>query len=358
MRLVYPLALILGLLPAMGKTLLLLPLGGDLEKASDLSTVGALYREAMTAAYKGDVHAPKDSAHRCDDKDCAVKLAQADKADEVVYSSVMRLGGKWVFSSTIVDKDGGNLFSQRGTAQNIEDLEPVTRRVADALAQRKSLEEVASTENIMGKEENGEPTRRRSLLITGFALGYLYPFGSSYSYLEPGAYNPVTFGYGPSTVNRPTQLIRLSWLNSWEFRDNLALNFDAVWSIPNDIGGDLSLDYLFKKTDFTPFLGGGLGLHYVGDRGDSSYSSSHRSSGPALLGQAGVMLFRTYDIHVIAKAQYQVILNSDMDNGLVLDVGLVYQKKERSSGGSGWSNFWMYYLLGALALSVIGAASH
>ena len=41
--------------------------------------------------------------------------------------------------------------------------------------------------------------------------------------------------------------------------------------------------------------------------------------------QGGVMLFRTYDINVLARARYLHIFNSYSDNGLVVDI--VFQKK-------------------------------
>jgi hypothetical protein len=349
--------LALAMSPGMAKTLLLLPLQGDLEKAADLSTVDGLYKDVWQGTYKGEVHFPSDSAHvKCAEKSCAETLAQEGKADEVVFSTIRRLGEKWIFSSTIMDAKGQEPFNQRVVAQNIEDMEPVTRRVADALQARLSLEKVATTENITGKEENSEPTRRRSLFITGLSLGYLYPFGSSYTYNQ-SRYD-IGSGYTHRDNQPYSQLVRLAWLNEWEFRDDMALGFDMVWSMPNDIGGDMSLQYLFRKTDFTPFVGGGLGLHYVAPL-DDSVDDSRRDSGPTLNAQAGIMLFRTYDIHVIAKTQYQVILNSRGDNGLVFDVGVVYQKRERQeSGGGGLIAVLGWTFLGILALGLIGSVSH
>src|SRR4051812_49089467 len=145
------------------KTLLLLPTEMDLQKSPDLATVNDLYREAVQNAYKGNVKAPQDAHHQCSDRECATKLAAEDKVDEVIFSSVKRLGSKWIFSSTYMAADGNDAFNQRATAISVEDLEPVTRRVADAVLSKKSLEEVADIDNVTGKEETTEPERRMSL---------------------------------------------------------------------------------------------------------------------------------------------------------------------------------------------------
>lgn len=339
--------LLLGAASGPAKTLLLLPMQGEAEKTADLAAVNDLYREAVQNAYTGSVQSPQDSAHRCGDKECALRLAAAARADEVAFSTLRRLGGKWIFSATIAQADGSGTFNQRGTAQNLEDLEAVTRRVAEALVSRKSTEQVASLDNITEKEETREPTRRRSLYAGGLSLGYLYPVGSSYAYLEEDA--------GAQALRKQAygQMVKLTWLNTWEFRQDMILDFDAVWFIPHAVGGDLSLQYLLSRSDFAPFVGGGVGLHW--SRGDDGADADKRDTGPALNAQAGMILFRTYDIHVLARAQYHVVFNSDLDNGPGFDVGVVYQKREGAS--SGWGSFWKYYLLGVLFLSVVGSLS-
>ena len=176
--------------PVTARTLLVLPVTGDLEKASDASTVNELYKDALQASYPGTVKTVKDTGS-CADKECAAALAKGANADEAVYSTLKRLGSKWIFSSTIVNADGRDAFNQRGTATNLEDLEAVTKRVSDAIVARKSVDQVASLDNITAKEENSEPTRRMSLFNTGFSLGYLLPTGGTYAYLKSN--NPSGF---------------------------------------------------------------------------------------------------------------------------------------------------------------------
>ena len=66
-------------------------------------------------------------------------------------------------------------------------------------------------------------------------------------------------------------------------------------------------------------IGGGVGLHWVAGDSDD-YDSNFKKSGPTLNLQGGVVLFRTYDINVLARLQYIHILNTNSDHGLVCDV--------------------------------------
>ncbi len=336
-----PLLVFAALAPA--KTVLILPTLGDSAKIQDLEAVRKLFRESLLQVYAGTAVPIPETSGACDAPECAVVLAKEANADEVVYSTLDRLGTRWIFSATLVDGKG-RPFNQRGTALDIEDLEAVTRRVAEALVAGKSVEKVATLDNITAREEANEPVRRRSLYKGGFSLGYLYPVDGSFDYTQGGQ------------VRNYSQIVRLAWLNAWEFRENMALGFDLAWGMPFVFGGDINLQYFLNRTDFSPFLGGGLGLHYVGGEGNAPDDKRH--SGPALNAQTGLMFFRTYDIHLMARAQYQMILNSDMDHGPIFDVGVVYQKRHKSQA-SGFNFSWSNMLWGLLIVSVIsGIASN
>ncbi len=356
-RVLTALALCASLIPA--KTLLYLPVTGDLEKAADVSTVNELFKDALQATYGGDVKsAPRDTGAACTDKECIAKLAEAAGADAAVFSTVKRLGSKWIFSATIYNSATKLMTNQRATAVNLEDLEAITKRVSDALMQGRTVDQVASLDNITGKEEESEPTRRRSLFNTGFSLGYLIPTAHRYAYLKDTTLFKDGCGVKANCEERQlySQMIRLAYLNSWEFRENMSMGFDLTWAMPNVVGGDINMQYLFTRTDISPFLGAGLGIQYVVPLDDTT-DSYKRNSGPAVNLQGGMVFFRTYDIHLMARAQYQVVFNQDVDQGMIYDVGVVY-RPDRNSHGSGWGTFWKFYLIGALILGVVGSVSN
>ncbi|MCD6024927.1 MAG: hypothetical protein K0Q91_1843 [Fibrobacteria bacterium] len=348
---------------ARAKTILVFPVSGEGAEARDLSAVTRLFKDALDGRSRGDEVTVAKTA--CEDRECALSRAKTAgvAADELVYSSFYKLGKKWIFSATILNGDGSNSFSQRLTAASIEDMEAVTQRMADALMQRKTADQAASVDNITEKEAEDDPARRRSLYRGGVAIGYFFPMGNSFEYVD--SYD--NFG-NPEEIRGYRQMIRLTWLNTWEFRNNLQLGTDVVWNVPTSIGADASLRYLFGRGDYTPFVGGGLGLHYVrGDANNDIAEGGKRNSGPTLNAQGGMFLFRTYDVNVMLRGQYQVILNSDVDHGVAVDVGVSFGDKEggkASSGSSGSGDGWsaLEYVgagvLTLIALSLITAAAN
>jgi hypothetical protein len=341
--------LLFALAPA--KTLLLLPVSGETSRTEDISAINRLFLDALGSDYAGSVTEATDRSG-CAERACALEAAQAAGADEVAYSSLHKLGGRWIFSATIVGADGSAAFNQRLTAASIEDMEAVTRRMADALVNRATVEKAASVDNITRRENEQEPDRRRSLHTGGIALGYLFPVGNSFGYTTQSDY----FG-DPYTRHDYSQLIRLTWLNNWEFRDNMMLGVEGVWTMPHAIGLDFNLRYLLGRGDYSPFVGGGLGLHYV--RGDDDAPSDKRNSGPALNAQAGMLLFRTYDVNLMLRGQYQVIFNSDVDQGVAVDVGVSIGNKDgEKPSREERHSAWAYVGVAALTLLLIGAAAN
>jgi hypothetical protein len=331
------------------RTALVLPVSGEGIAAADLPAVNRLFQEAFESRYPGQVKPGKTG---CGDRLCALEAVKADPADEVIHSSLYKLGGRLIFSAAVVNADGSGSFNQRLTAISVEDMEALTARMAEALATRRTTEQVANIDNITERETENEPNRRRSLYNGGLALGYGFPVGNSFDYEENGI------------AKQYEQMIRFTWLNTWEFRNDLALGADVTWAAPNVVGADLNLRYHFNRGDVSPFVGGGVGLHYVA--GGGMLDEEERKSGPALNGQAGVMLFRTYDVNVMLRGQYQVIFNSDIDHGPAFDVGVSFRSKDKKTGNDAvprssdddGMGIWGYTGLGALFLFIVGSANN
>ncbi len=324
---------------------LLLPVAGD---AEDLATVNRLFTAVMEDKYPARL---VTRGSPCETRSCALDAARAAGAAEVIHSSLHKLGNRWIFSATVMDSAGGNPFSQRLTAGSIEDMEMVTRRMADALASRRDAEKVATVDNITQREVENEPERRRSLYSSGVSLGYLFPVGNSFGYVDRD-------GFGTERSHQYDQMIRLAWLNTWEFRNDLNLGAEVTWSIPYAIGADLNLRYLFNRGDVSPFVGGGLGLHYVKSDEGAGTRANRRNSGPALNAQGGLMLFRTYDVNVMLRGQYQVVFNSDIDHGPAIDVGVSFRPREKAQSKEDGMGFWGYAGITLLTLMLLGAISN
>lgn len=334
---------------ATAKKVLVLPVAADELSAGDRAAINRLFRDAVEHRSPHTVVLGKAA---CEDRACALAAAREAGADEVVHSSLYRLGSKLIFAATVTDTSGGAPFSQRLTAGSVEDLETVSLRMADALATRRSTEQVASLDNITARESEKEPERRLSLYHGGMALGYLFPVGNSFSYVEEDEFSSAR------TRHQYEQMVRLVWMNSWEFRNNLGLGVDVTWSTPYAFGADLNLRYMLTRNDISPFVGGGLGLHYVKSDEGISGDGEKRNSGPAVNVQGGLMLFRTYDVNVMLRGQYQVVFNSDVDHGPAIDVGVSFRDRDKGKGSKDdGMGVWGYVGLGVLFLLIVGAAN-
>ena len=89
--------------------------------------------------------------------------------------------------------------------------------------------------------------------------------------------------------------------------------------------------------------------------------SDHRRSGISLNAQAGYMMFRTYDINVMTRLQYHIVFNTDLDQGLVLDVALLKKPRPKNDSrtplqslASGIGNFY----LAMLAIGLLSAIAN
>lgn len=316
----------------------------------EANVIGKLLLAAIQGKYKGNV-IYSDSI--CGNKDCGIKIAKENNYNEVIFSSVLMLGNKFIFTSSIVRSDGSDLFSQKLTTNKIEDFEELCDRMAEALLNRKNVEVATSVENVTEQESEKEVRRGRlSYYSWGLSVGIGYPVIGKNS-----------FRY--SSSERRPMLFKLGWTNLWEFKNNFALDLEFLCFLPASMGGDASVIYFFKRSDFSPFAGGGVGIHFFPDKyyyNDPYYTEreveERRLWGPSLNIQGGLMLFRTYNINLITRAQYHVIFTDDIDNGVSGDITLLLEasKKERKKEKGFWdvmSDYIKYTTLATVAIGLI-----
>lgn len=348
---------------APAKTLLSIPLKIDSAKIADYSVIREMYAEALASAYAGTVK-NATLAEPCADRECALQLLKAQGADEAIFGAIRVLGQKYFLSSTLIEADG-KAHSQQIQAANVEDFENATKRMADALINRKNLEQVSTVDNITESEESRLANRRTSFYSSGGSVGFTVPFGSSYQryvkVLDDDEYCP-TLSCDATTLDKSDQVFTLGWNNWFEFKNNLAMEMDLLYYAPIALAGDVNILYQFGNTDFTPFAGGGLGVHYVfPDEGDRT--DSHKQNfGPAANLQGGLIMFRTYNMNLVLRGSYHVVMNDDLDNGLTVDMAV------RTKVGSGSSNKYHHtsattYLGMALGIAfllsiLVGAANN
>ena len=115
-------------------------------------------------------------------------------------------------------------------------------------------------------------------------------------------------------------------------------NFFAELSVPirfktspafTDIGLDINVLYPFlgkrNKTEFDPYFGGGMGLHFIGkDDSGPGHPQITARGGLGLNIIGGVVFFKDYDFNVVVELKYFIYLREFGDksyNGIGLNIG-------------------------------------
>jgi hypothetical protein len=247
----------------------------------------------------------------------------------------MKLGSKIIYTGFVLNDESN--FTSKVTALSVEDMENAVVRLVKSLALNESIGDVVDIDNIIESEEE-ESARRQSLGRIGFSIGYMYPMFDSYANREyDWVYDDDWNGENEyiGTIY-DSQKIKLSTNYFYEFKENTALMAELTWytGSPFAWGADMSMIKYLNKSDVSPFIGGGIGLHWVGycTGCDSEVRpQDHRRSGPTFNIQAGYVLFRTYNVNVMARARYHLILNTDLDQGFTVDVGLERKPNPKGS---------------------------
>ncbi|RPI15252.1 MAG: hypothetical protein EHM58_14580 [Ignavibacteriae bacterium] len=101
----------------------------------------------------------------------------------------------------------------------------------------------------------------------------------------------------------------------------------------SDIGLDLNIFYPFlkkNKSEIDPYVGAGLGLHFIGmDRNDSLHTSLALRGGLGLNIIVGTVFFKNYDFNVMVELKYFNYLREFDDrryHGIGLNIGATLPK--------------------------------
>lgn len=172
-------------------------------------------------------------------------------------------------------------------------------------------------------------------LKSGESKTKLFQKPSKKIYFVPGGKIGMFFLQGDYTGN---QMISLEVFGKYVgdgFWAEISLPFRFKTSPAfTDIGLDINVMYPFlgskNKSELDPFIGGGLGLHFIGmDREDSTGTHVAARGGLGLNLIAGAVFFRNYDFNVIVELKYFNYLREFDDlryQGIGLNVGVTFPK--------------------------------
>lgn len=301
---------------AQQSTLAVLPFhSADIDQASAATTHQLLKQEILkyktyTLVSDARVSELMDSSG-CSESDCAFSIGQSLNADKILFGAFNRLGDKIIVQYTLADVAGQQiLLTDNITALYIEDLDIVVKRIAASVVKLQPVEKTVEV-GLVTEQESWEPRSRKFRGSWGISYGYLYP----------------TNGFDDED-----RVVAFDFRRIYESRD---FAITGLFGIRKGIALNVGALYLFSPKDFTPYLGGGIGVHFVKHEYDFSYYNENgtyynpddfrekKSDGMALLLSGGIMAFRTYNFRVMLNLDYSVTFNDYDDKAFVLTIGIM-----------------------------------
>ncbi len=232
----------------------------------------------------------------CQDPVCAVAIGKKLESQFVVYGSLNRLGSKIIVNYSLLNvADDEVVLVDVVTSLTIEDLDTVMKRVASSIVNQKPADETAEVGAITA-QETVTPASRKAITTSGIGFGYLYP----------------QKGY------EGKEIFALDFVSRYEGKD---FNVTALFGIRKGVAFNIGMEYLFSRTDFCPYLGGGLGFHWVAH--DDFLDFDDRADGFEALARCGLMGFRTFNFRVLVNLDYTYTFNEYDDQALVLTIGIM-----------------------------------
>ena len=247
--------------------------------------------------------------YECADPECAIEIGEKLNANEVVICTLSPLGEKIIIQYILVETSTGkNILSEQASAINLEDLDAVMNRIAISVAKHAPFSANVEVGNVVG-EETIEPLSRASRFNFGVGFGYLFP-SEGYDDDEKSFTINLYFDYEIKDVAVGLML---------GARDGVAV---ALYG-----------NYLFSRTDICPYIGGGLGFHWVDHDYSTPYyynsnyyptsSANYDEDGIELGLGAGLRFLHTYDIQFFINVEYIITFNDYNDKSIVFTIGIL-----------------------------------
>ncbi len=107
---------------------------------------------------------------------------------------------------------------------------------------------------------------------------------------------------------------------------------------------DIGIRYVFKRgTDITPFVGGGIGMHFIAAQDQAGYTYTESDQALALHAAGGIYAFQSYDFRLAVEGRYTMVFSKafpgseDMSHQIAIGVTLSrkLEKRDRRGCGSG-----------------------
>lgn len=289
-----------------GKIAVLPFVSSDIDPAS-VQTAESLLRMDLGKVSLLDVISEKKvlaaiGDNECTDEECAIDIGKKLDADEVLLCKLNPLGEKIIIQYILVETSTDkNILAEQATATSLEDLDVVMQRVALSVVNHNPFSDNVEVGNVVN-QETIEPKSRASRFNFGVGFGYLFP----------------TDGY-----DNDDKSFTFNLYFDYEIPD---VAVGMMLGARNGVAIALYGNYLFSRTDLCPYIGGGLGFHWVyhdGSTSSNTTGSETNEDGIGLGLGAGLRILHTYDIQLFINVEYIITFNDYNDKSIVLTIGIL-----------------------------------
>jgi hypothetical protein len=287
------------------RTTVLLPITSSGIDLASVQTAESILRMELTNEKNVDLVSEKKTMaaignEDCIDEECAKEIGEKLNAEQVLLCKLNPLGEKLIVQYSLIQTSTGkNILSERATATSLEDLDAVMKRVAISIAKHSPFNSNQEVGNIV-KQETIVPLSQASRYNFGVGFGYLFP----------------STGYD----NDKKKSFTINGYFDYEMKDYaVGLMLGARKGFAINLYGN----YLFSKTDVSPYLGTSLGLHWVAHN-DWLFGDDKKDGDGVELGfQGGVRLFHTYNFQIFIQGEYIMTFNDYNDKAFVFTIGIL-----------------------------------
>jgi hypothetical protein len=269
---------------------------------SDVSAFHKLFTDELTARGKSAIRVNP----ACDEWKCLFESAKEAGANVAVDGELVGLGKKLLVRTEARRVDGSVIGTARMTAMNVEELETLSIRLAEALVSGKPVDQTAEVGTAVQAEDDLGRLRGGRNGVALWVLGIL----------------PLARSYGTNTAGVGLDLGY--WFETKRFAIEPRIGFHTDGGAGNgmffEVPVELAAYWLPLQGDVTPFVGVGAGLRAMWERrpmtvtvGNTLVSTSTSDVEDSGYGfsttiRAGAVLFRTYRLRVLLSAEYSLAL--------------------------------------------------
>jgi TolB-like protein len=255
----------------------------------------------------------------CYDVGCGVDYGRSLGTDNVIIGTLTKLGEKIITEVRLLSvSQGKEVFNDRFSAASLEDLDTVLRRLARAVADRKKIETEVGRFAVT-EEEAQEPRRKKSFITSGGSFGFGWPIGDSYS--QVSSIKTLWWNTRYETGNWVIDnSFGIQWGSGNEVEVEVSPGFTQTVSqtriaaFPWDIG----MRYIFnRESDFAPFIGGGVGIHFIAGVTYEYQSVEGETDGdtaPALHVAGGIYGFQSSNFRLTLEGKYTIVFSDAFPN--------------------------------------------